>query len=387
MDATPTSPERCECLLCGVKGETVAHFETSVTSEAKVLPRRSTLYACPRCGHLFTSIELDLHDYYRTAYDATLTDDGQDELVALAGGGTALRTDVDYELMRRMLAGRIQPGSRVFEYGCGRGRILSRLAKDGFANLRAHDVSERYRAPVETIIGRGRLQVGERPAPHPVDLVCSFFVLEHDVRPGSALAYMRAHLGPDGHLFLMVPNYATNVGDLACADHVNHFSAASIARLLRGSGFEVVAVDEASAIGSVAVLARPGPVVAPPVDMHPPRQPGRTAHDFVDYVGRLDALLDGLDEQRPVFIYGAGFYGALAVAHLRDRGRKAAGLFDANPRKHGTLRHGLRVEAPPSFSPGTANRREDVLLVSVNPDIARPIADRFRPLFASVLVA
>ncbi len=372
-----------ECPICSAPGRVVTSFDASVTSESKVLPCSSVLFACDGCGHLFTSLDVDLRDYYATAYDATLTDEGQDELVVTDAGTTAFRTDVDYALFRRMVGDRLQPGCAVFEYGCGRGRILSRLRKDGVLDLRGHDVSESYRAPVEAMIGAGRVSIGERPAMRDVDVACTFFVLEHDPRPGDALRYLRATLKEDGLLYAMVPSYTTNLGDLACADHVNHFSPRSLRALLARSGFETLGVDDTSAVGSVAVVARPGPVVLEPGPSGPEARDASAA--IAGYLTRLDAVVRHLDPARPIYLYGAGFYGALTLARLRGSGREAAGLFDANPRKQGEHRLGLRVAAPDSLS--QREYGQAALVVCVNARVAGAIVDRFTPVFGSVLVA
>jgi hypothetical protein len=376
------------CLVCSGVGREVARFAHSVTSEAKVLAHPSSLYRCERCGHLFSASALDLSAYYASEYDATLTDGGLDEIVSSMDGEVVFRTDLDYGLFRRLLGEHLHERSSVFEYGCGHGRILSRLVKDGVRDVRAYDLSEGYRAGVEAIIGEGRLTIGARPDPTGVDVACSFFVLEHDARPGDSLRYLRATLKDGGLLFVMVPSFETNLGDLACADHVNHFSPASLAALVVASGFEIITVDDTSAMGAVAVLARA--VLRAATDVPIPETTTlegaiEAGRDFVGYLQRLEGVVTSLDQGRPIFLYGAGFYAALTAAYLRSTGHDVAGLFDANPRKQGLVRLGRRVAAPEE-----ATRREHggaSLIVCVNPRIGEQVARRFAPVFGTVHVA
>jgi SAM-dependent methyltransferase len=379
------------CALCGALGHAVAKMQPSVTSEAKIVDAPSALGVCDACGHIFTRLEgLDPHDYYATRYDAALTDEGHDELVVTDKGTTAFRTDVDYAIFRRMCGRRLDASSTVFEYGCGRGRILSRLKKDGVTRLRAYDLAESYRAPVEALVGPGSLAIGDLPDPPPsshrhIDVVCSFFVLEHDSDPLGALAYQRSLLANDGVLFAMVPNYETNLGDLGCADHTHHFSPTSLRRLFARVGLEVVELDDASAVGAMAVLARRSKPTRLAAEPRLTPDPDAATAPFLDYLGRLDAMLGALRPKEPVYLYGAGFYAALTLARLRARGHEATGIFDANPRKQGLARWGMSVAAPE-----TATAREhgrSVLVVCVNRRVAAPVVDRFTPVFRAVLAA
>ena len=220
-----------------------------------------------------------------------------------------------------------------------------------------------------------------------VDIACSFFVLEHDEHPETALEYLWSVLKPGGLLYLMLPSYMTNLGDLACADHVNHFSRRSLSRLVAECGFDVLVVDDESAVGGLALLARrmrrPGAIdeMAREEVRAEATQAGAA---FVEYLSRLKALVASLDPGRPIYLYGAGFYAALTAALLGDGGREASGVFDANPRKQGAMRLGRRVAAPEEAL--TGRHRDAVLLVCVNTRVAGTIVDRFRPVFQSVLV-
>lgn len=373
------------CSLCGTQGTEVVQFPRSVTSEARELPCASALFACTGCGHAFTRLDLDLPGYYATQYDAALTDEGRDELVVTADGATEFRTDVDYAIFRRLLGPRLHAGSRVFEYGSGHGRILSRLKKDGLTHLEAYDVSERYRTGLARIVGDGRVTIGARPTPSEVDVACTFFVLEHDEDPRGALRYLRARLAPSGLLYVVVPTYTSNLGDLACADHVQHFSPSVLCALLESSGLSVLTVDATSAVGSVAVLAEVGDSREARVEARRASllEAQRGGEEVARYFEALLGAVRGVPAHREVYVYGAGFYGALAVAALRACGRTAAGLFDANPRKQGESRLGLIVAPPESAK--AATHGDAVLLVAVNPRLSDDVRERLAPAFHTAL--
>src|SRR5581483_9069105 len=108
-------------------------------------------------------------------------------------GGTVFRTDFDWGVFCRMVGGALHVGARVLEFGCGRARILSRLKKSGFEQLWACDVSERYREKAAALIGAGRVSIGALPT-GPFDVICTFFVLEHDPHPLESMRALRERL-------------------------------------------------------------------------------------------------------------------------------------------------------------------------------------------------
>jgi SAM-dependent methyltransferase len=383
------SSDTPSCSLCGAASTTITRFQPSVTSGSTVLSAGSRLCSCPSCGHLFTSVDLDLRAYYEQEYDAALTDDGFDEVVATPGGKLVYRTDLDYQMLRQAMGGLIDPGARIFEYGCGRGRILSRLKADGVRELFACDLSEKYRAPVSDIIGRGHLFLGERPDPKDIgtfDLACSFFALEHDEKAREALRYLRSLLSPHGRLYLAVPSYAQNLGDLACADHVNHFSVSTLRAVLAAEGFSVDGVDSTSAIGTLAVAAhastgsfsdklRVDPDDTAVAEMHGAR--------FAGYIAAVEERIGRVDTGHPVFLYGAGFYASLVAMYLAKQGVCPAGVFDANPRKQGRSKFGTTVAAPEAI---LASHRDATLILCLNRAVAEPVRELMTPSFARVVV-
>lgn len=361
------------CPLCGGEPERLAELPASITSESKALDGASRLMLCGRCAHVFTEADVDWHTYYSRAYDATLTDGGLDELVVTPEGQTVFRTDWDYGVLRRM----VPLHGRILEFGCGRGRILSRLVRDGFRSTWACDVSDRYAAHAEALLGQGRVGIGAIPE-GPFDVVCTFFVLEHDTDPLSSLKALRERLAPGGVLFVMVPAWRTNLGDLACADHVHHFSVETLHALLGAAGLEPVSTDAATA-GTLAVTARAGPVV--PLAERPQlvAESRAAAQPLLETLRRLKELPTRIGPARRVFLYGAGFHAALARAFLPG----VAGIYDANPRKQGLERLGHTVAAPPAID--RDEHRDDCLLVCVNAQSAGAIAARYGSAFAQVL--
>lgn len=370
------------CPLCSDASEVLASHEVSVTSESKTLPAPSCLHVCVSCGHLFTTIDVDFGAYYAQSYDSTLTDDGMDEIVSTTDGRIRYRTDVDYDLFRGKLLRDRAPDINVLEFGAGRGRILSRLAKSGFTNLSAYELGTRYEGPLGAIVGADRVHIGTPPKGREFDVIASFFVLEHDVDPRASLAYMRSVSALGGDLYLMVPSYRTNAIDLACADHVHHFSGAGLAALVEAAGFAVVEIDETSSIGALVVVAKNRGGAASPLKAHSDAKADSlaAASDYLAMKERISQLGTSLRPGGRLYLYGAGFYATLASAALG--GRPVDGVFDANQKKQGSLRFGHPVRDPAAIA--RENFGDASLVVCVNGTIAGTIKARFEPYFLQV---
>jgi SAM-dependent methyltransferase len=304
--------------------------------------------------------------------------------VTTPDGSVVFRTDLDHGIFRDKVLANLPKDAAILEYGCGRGRILSRLAKDGFTDLTAHDVGRAYRAPLARIVGPDRVFLGERPTGRTYDLLCSFFAFEHDPEPGDGLRYLRSVAAPNATLYVVVPSYGSNPGDLACADHRSHFSAAVLAELVTAAGFSVLEVDEQASLGALVLVAKNLGAGNRPVRKSRSRVQAARAHaqSFLDYLARLERLAPSLAEAKDVYFYGAGFYAALAATVL-PAAAHLAGVFDANPKKHGTVKLGATVQSPDAIAEGC---RDGSLLVCVNERIAPSIAERYRAHFRAVWV-
>lgn len=371
------------CNVCGAPGEVIASFANSLTSESRRLPAPSSLEACPCCGMLHSAAQVDWARYYAEEYDAKLSDGGADEIVSLEDGQTVFRTDFDYALFRRHLGDRLTPSTSLFEFGCGRARILSRLHRDGFHDLAAFDLSESYRDGAARFCAE-RVYIGTRPDLR-CDVAYSLFVLEHDVAPVDSLRYLHGVLRPEGLLYVVVPNYQTNVVDLACADHVNHFGPTTLRAVVEGVGFVVETVDDTSSIGSLVLVARRGEhQTVPPswARLDLVAESRASAGEFVDYLASLRATISVLAPTQPIWLYGAGFYAALVHAEVVAAGHQVAGIFDANPRKAGSIVLGHRVRGADEIA--SAGLGSAQLLICVNPRIGQSIAERWSPHVGSI---
>ncbi len=160
----------------------------------------------------------------------------------------------------RLLAPRLErAGARtVLDAGCGAGALVAELTAGGLT-VTGLDVSGRAieaatRAHPECHFVRHSLE----QVPWPVDraafdVVVSFEVIEHLLRPRRLLEGAHEALRPGGHLALTTPYHGLlkNLAVTVLAfdrhfavegDHVRFFSDAALRRLLAETGFEVVSL-------------------------------------------------------------------------------------------------------------------------------------------------
>lgn len=104
------------------------------------------------------------------------------------------------------------------------------------------------------------------------DVVASYFVLEHVPEPQAFLAEMARLCRAGGHVVVEVPDlalYPRDPSGLMLHEHVNHFSATSLAHLARRAGLDVVEVRHEGCsrpFGFTMVLRKAGRLAELPAD-------------------------------------------------------------------------------------------------------------------------
>ncbi|MCA9710528.1 MAG: class I SAM-dependent methyltransferase, partial [Myxococcales bacterium] len=160
-------------------------------------------------------------------------------------------------LYDRLCGGRLLPapaGARALDIGCGPGMLLDLLREAGYATVGI----ERSEAGAQAIAAGHRVHAldieGDVRLDERFTLITMTHVLEHLRRPEDALRWIAAHLRPEGHAIVEVPNW----GDLArplwgpryrpleLGDHLSFFERETLAALVRRSGLRVHALWSAA---------------------------------------------------------------------------------------------------------------------------------------------
>lgn len=381
------------CNVCGTKLETPVYESAdnaSITTMNKVIEGRTRVHFCKECGHLQTWELPNLAQYYANEYEINLASEEDDQLYKVVDGRTMYRAEHQADTVLSKLG--IEPGQRVLDYGCAKAPTLRRIVSrvPGVIPM-AFDVTDKYVRFWETFVASGDWAVGTPSDAWRgrVDVVLSFYALEHVSDLVGGVAAVRALLKPGGIFYFIVPNTYANVADFVVADHVNHFSEPSLRRLLAVGGFDAVTVDDAAHDAAFVVTARKAKAIGSVVPdtrliaslRERSIEMGRFWHDAAARIRGFETDLS--PSSRPA-IYGAGFYGNFVAASLRDPGRIAC-FVDQNKHLQGRTVLGRLVVAPADLP-----AEVDTVFVGLNPRNAQQIIDgidvwRGRPLKACFL--
>ncbi len=142
---------------------------------------------------------------------------------------------------------RLKPG-RLLEIGCASGSFLHRMAQRGWLveGIEFSSQAASAAAALGYRVQAGQLETAADPEA-PCDLIAGWMVLEHLHDPVASLRKIRAWTHRDSWLAISVPNAASFefqwFGDawfaLHLPNHLFHFTAASIAKVLRAGGWRI----------------------------------------------------------------------------------------------------------------------------------------------------
>jgi SAM-dependent methyltransferase len=346
----------------------------SLTSLCTVHDGRTEVYACNCCAHLQSKAIADIDAYYDDSYNILVNSEEEDQIYEVVAGRKVFRTDHQVKVLRDKLD--LTTGTRILDYGCAKSATMRALTSQ-IPGLEVHlfDVSDRYRPFWDKFIARERGATFELPAHWQgrFDAVTSFFSLEHMAQPQDALRKIARLLRTGGTFYGIVPNVLANTADLIVADHVNHFTQPSLARLLRANGFDVQEISDIVHRGALVFVAHKlgQPAEPPPAKQHEAQaivDQARRIADFWQQAGaRVQAFEQTLPTAVPVALYGAGFYGAFITSWLRQP-QRISHVIDQNVFLQGRELHGAPVIAPGDL-PGDVS----TVLVGLNPAHARQI--------------
>lgn len=333
------------------------------------------VYFCQTCGHVQSTEINDADAYYDNSYNILTESEEEDQIYEVTNGATIFRTE---HQVRTLLAKvNLRAGAKILDYGCAKSSAMRALsARNPDLQIYLFDISDRYLPFWEKFLTDERWATYAAPAAWDgmIDVVTSFFSMEHMIRPQDALQQISRKLKPDGIFYGIVPNAFTNTADLVVVDHVNHFTEPSLTCLLQSNGFDVVEIDAAAHRGALVFKARktgsPTPVArlpAPNVIREASVEADKIARFWEKFGSKIRNFEDANTSVERLAIYGAGFYGAFTAACLRHP-EKIACMIDQNPYLHGRKLNGIPI-VPPSGLPANIS----VVLVGMNPAHARKL--------------
>ncbi|MBB4480978.1 class I SAM-dependent methyltransferase [Rhizobium etli] len=361
------------CRVCGGKIAAPAYEKPApaLTSIMTLLDVPTRVYVCDGCGHAQCDEIPDIKAFYDTGYRISLNSEGHDQIFAVKPDGTIIyRTDHQAQIACRLLD--LPQGAKLLDYGAAKADTLRKIIA-ARPDIEPHvfDVSTDYAPAWSGWIALHAQATYEVPAAWNgrFDAAMSHFVIEHVADPVSFIREIHKLLKPRGTLLLSMPDVSANPGDMTVADHVNHFSEASLRRALAAGGFEVSTIDTTSFPGAFFVVAvRSETPVRQKQDVALVQRSVARGLEICDFwrasaagIEKRAASLRG----RKAAIYGAGFYGSWIFSRIAGDIELTAFL-DQNPGLQNTEHFGHPVIAPIDIADDA-----EALFIGLNPLKAR----------------
>jgi hypothetical protein len=283
-------------------------------------------------------------------------------------------------------------GKSVLELGCGKGEFLVNMVEQGAGSGIGIDPGVRPER-IDSALAHRLTWIADyytdKYTHLKADAVVCRHTLEHIGPVADFMRSLRAAIGnqTESVVLFELPDVFRILAEAAHWDvyyeHCSYFSAGSLARLFRATGFEVLDVSREYDDQYLVIEARPSTAPAPgeplPIedDVDGLRKSTRFFERSVtESLGRWSAKLREVCEAGGrVAIWGSGSKGVSFLAGLGERARLVDYAVDVNPYKHGMFMAGSghRIVAPSQLA---ADR--PALVVVMNPiyleEIGRELA-------------
>jgi 2-polyprenyl-3-methyl-5-hydroxy-6-metoxy-1,4-benzoquinol methylase len=214
------------------------------------------------------------------------------------------------------------------------------------------------------------------------DLVYSCHTLEHLRSARESLLAHRATLAPNGYLFVEVPNVALlNSNDIVeeffIDKHLYHFSARSLALMLKTCGFRPIAVADPRDAVNITVVAVKSDAIA--TEVYADRREVEAATALISAyqamrmrnlaaLARVARMIDAM-APRKVAIWGAGRLLNSLIENGGLRPQALAAVVDKHLIRYASEAHGIRLTSPEDLT----RVKPDVVVV-----MSRSFADEIR---------
>ena len=329
--------------------------DLSVTTMNKLISGKTTVCFCERCGHLQTNELANLKAYYAEEYEVNLNSEDDDQLYTIVDKVSVYRSEHQANVLMKKVS--FAGGVKVLDYGCAKSQTLKRVLNHG-VDIQPFffDVTDKYVSYWKTFArdAEWSTHVPNSAWFGTMDIVLSFYALEHVADLYEAINNIKKLLKPGGVFYFIVPNVYENTADFIVADHVNHFSETSLVSLLEKHGFSNVDVDagvhEAAFVVKATLTSELNAIDIAGSNTHLQQieickeSALEMASYWKDVVGRIQQFESTISEGE-LAIYGAGFYGNF-IATAMSHPERVVCFVDQNQHLQNTKINGKLVVSP-----------------------------------------
>lgn len=358
------------CQVCtAVALEVIEDFAAlpRVTSDSKPWPAGGWLAVCRACGAVQKRADAawlgETRRIYRD-YEMYHLSHGAEQLVFGDVGESTPRAQRLIEFVIR--EGELPRAGALLDIGCGTGEALARFSR-ALPEWRLHgsELTDRSLPTLRqlrnfvTLYTVPPAEIGQT-----FDVVSMIHSLEHMPAPLRTLADAVERLGAGGLLFIEVPDLETSPFDLLVADHLMHFTRATLEAVAGRAGVAIVSIGNQVVPKENTLLGRRGLATAPPLD---PAPGVRLAHATVGWLKGVVESVHALAASSPIGLFGTAVAAMALYGANRDR---VAFFVDEDPTRIGATYDGKPILAP------SAVPREVPVFVALPPERARPLTRR-----------
>ena len=328
---------------------------SSLSSLSEELPFGVDVFLCPNCTHVMSLAELDVDDYYDKDYNILTTSDDEDQIYKKLGDQITYRTEHQINTLESLV--NLRKGARILDYGCAKSSNMKLLLqRRNDIDVFLFDVSDQYIDFWKQFLTPQHWSIYQIPEDWlgSMDLVTSFFSLEHVVDPMLFCKTVSELLNDKGVFYGVIPYFITNSGDLIVSDHVNHFTPLSLHTCLKESGFGDITIHLDEHKGALVFQCKKEGNTRPPEITGLKTQIRELGTYWSELNQKISAKVSLLSNHDKVSIYGAGFYGAFIRTCFEDKSLIKT-IYDNNPYLIGKSINGIPVRSSAEFDNNTGS--------------------------------
>jgi SAM-dependent methyltransferase len=338
------------CPACGGTNLTPFYAKDAVATHSCLLMRdEAEAHAFPK-GDLRIQFCDDCAFVFNAAYDGTMA--AYSAMYEETQAFSPLFQEFSRDLAKRWVDKFDLHGKSVLEIGCGKGEFLVNMIEQGAGTGIGIDPGvhpERIDPALADKLTWIADYYSESYQHLKADAVVCRHTLEHISPVNEFMRGIRAAIGdqPDTVVLFELPDVLRILEEAAYWDvyyeHCSYFSAGSLARLFRATGFEVLEITREYDDQYIVIEARPSTTPAPgePLEIEDDIARLRTSLDH--FSGSVTRSLDGWaaeirkvrDGGGRVAIWGSGSKGVSFFAGLGEVSKLVDYAVDINPYKHG----------------------------------------------------